>query len=186
MATTTHSSLRERYDREVLPKLMSEFGITNKLAAPRLLKVVINVGFGQAAREGKGHEVAVKTLTRIAGQKPVVTLAKKSISNFKIRQGMPIGAAVTLRGSRMYDFLAKLVGVALPRVRDFRGLDPKSLDARGNLAIGFREHLVFPEIRSDEVEALHGLEIAIATTARSRERGRRLFELIGVPFSHSS
>ncbi len=183
---TPHFSLRQRYDSEVVPKLMAEFGITNKLAAPRLTKVVLNVGFGQSAKEGKLPDVAVKTLTRITGQKPVVTKAKKSISNFKIREGMAIGAMVTLRGPRMYDFVSKLVTVALPRVRDFRGLEPKSLDNRGNLSIGFREHLVFPEIRSDEIEVLHGLEVAIATTARQRERGKRLFELLGFPFSQPS
>lgn len=185
MSSITHLSLRERYDREVVPKLMAEFGITNRLAVPRLIKVVLNVGYGSSAREGKSQEVAVKTLTRISGQKPIVTLAKKSISNFKIRQGMPIGARVTLRGPRMYDFLGKLVSVALPRVRDFRGLAQSSLDTRGNLAIGFKEHLVFPEIRSDEIEALHGLEVAIATTARRREQGKRLFELLGFPFVQS-
>lgn len=183
---TPHLSLREHYERQAVPKLMQEFGYTNKLAVPRLTKVVLNVGFNQSAREGKLQEVAVKTLTRIAGQKAVVTRAKKSISNFKIRQGMPVGAMVTLRGARMYDFLGKLVHVALPRVRDFRGLPPSSLDARGNLAIGFREHLVFPEIRSDEIDTLHGLEVAIATTSRQRAEGKRLFELLGFPFSQSN
>lgn len=180
----SHTALKERYDKEIAPKLMAEFGYKNRMAVPRLVKVVLNVGYG-SARDGKMAEVAVKTLSRIAGQKPVVTLAKKSISNFKIRQGQPMGAAVTLRGPRMYDFLAKLVTIALPRVRDFRGLKPSSLDARGNLSIGFREHLVFPEIRADEIEAMHGLEVAISTTSKKRAEGKRLFELLGFPFSQS-
>lgn len=186
MAIPPHFSLSEKYHRDIVPKLMSEFGYKNKMAVPRLKKVVINVGFSTSAKESKLQEVAVKTLSRIAGQKPVVTRAKKSISNFKIREGMPVGAMVTLRGPRMYDFLGKLVTIALPRVRDFRGLSASSLDARGNLSIGFREHLVFPEIRSDEIEALHGLEVAIATTSRKREEGKRLFELLGFPFSQVS
>lgn len=181
-----HLSLREHFDRQVVPKLMQEFGYKNKLAVPRLTKVVLNVGFNQGQREGKLQEVAIKTLTRIAGQKAVITKAKKSISNFKIREGMPVGAMVTLRGPRMYDFIGKLVNVALPRVRDFRGLNATSLDARGNLSIGFREHLVFPEIRSDEIETIHGLEVAIATTSRTRAEGKRLFELLGFPFSQAS
>jgi len=177
-------NLREHYQREVIPTLQREFGYSNALAAPRLIKVVINVGYGSRTKDAaRAQEVAIKTLERISGQKPVVTRAKRSISNFKLRQGTPIGAKVTLRGSRMYDFLAKLTNIALPRVRDFRGLPPGSVDARGNLAIGFREHIVFPEIKSDEVEGIHGLEVAVVTNAGSHKAGQRLFELIGFPFS---
>ncbi|MBI5465737.1 MAG: 50S ribosomal protein L5 [Candidatus Kerfeldbacteria bacterium] len=177
-------NLKEKYEREVVPRLKQEFGLANNLAVPRPFKVVLNVGFGARNKDAaKAQEVALKTLERISGQKPVVTLARKSISNFKIREGMPVGAMVTMRGARMYDFLAKLVNIALPRVRDFRGLSAASIDSRGNLSIGFREHIVFPEIRSDEVEAIHGLEVAIATTPSSPLLGRRLFELLGFPFS---
>lgn len=176
-------SLDEHYRKEVVPALLKELGIKNALAAPRLTKVVLNIGLGKQSGDNKHSELVVKTLNRITGQKPVLTLAKKSISNFKIRQGMVVGVMVTLRGKRMYDFLDKLIRVGLPRVRDFRGLQAKSIDTQGNLAIGFREHLIFPEIRSDEVEAIHGLEVAITTTAGSRAKGKKLFELLGFPFA---
>ena len=181
--STKQLNLKQQYQEQVLPALKKEFGYTNNMAVPRLVKVTLNVGFGQASKDAKLQEVAVKTLTRITGQKPVVTLARKSISNFKIRQGMPIGAMVTLRGARMYDFLTKLTRIALPRVRDFRGLSASSIDARGNLSIGFREHMVFPEIRPDELEGVHGLELSILTTAGEPAKGKRLFELLGFPFS---
>jgi large subunit ribosomal protein L5 len=177
-------SLLEHYRQQVVPALLKEFNLKNALAVPKLVKVVINVGLNQAARDSRLAEVAVKTLTRISGQKPVLTKAKKSISNFKIRQGMVVGTIVTLRGGRMYDFVDKLIHVALPRVRDFRGLSPQSIDEQGNLSIGFKEHLIFPEIRSDEVEVIHGLEVAITTNAGSRERGRKLLELLGFPFTN--
>jgi large subunit ribosomal protein L5 len=183
---TKQVDLKTEYQTKVVPQLKQEFGYKNTMAVPKLLKVSLNVGFGQVARDPKLQEVAVKTLGRITGQKPVVTVARKSISNFKIRQGMPVGAMVTLRGQRMYDFLTKLTRIALPRVRDFRGLPPNSVDARGNLSIGFREHTVFPEIRADELEGLHGLEVSISTTARSKQAGKRLFELLGFPFSQPS
>ena len=176
-------SLSEHYRRQVVPTLQQEFGLKNALSVPRLVKVVVNIGLGQQAREGKLSEVAIKTLNRITGQKPILTRAKKSISNFKIRQGMVVGAMVTLRGKRMYDFLEKLIRVALPRVRDFRGLAASSVDAQGNLAIGFREHLIFPEIRGDEVESIHGLEVAINTNAGNREQGKKLLALLGFPFA---
>src|SRR3990167_9039633 len=154
-------SLSEHYRRQVVPTLQQELGLKNALSVPRLVKVVINIGLGQQAQEGKLSEVAIKTLNRITGQKPILTKAKKSISNFKIREGMVVGAMVTLRRDRMYDFLDKLVHVALPRMRDFHGLDPKKgFDDNGNYSLGFREHIVFPEIRSDEIESVHGLEIA--------------------------
>lgn len=187
MSTITRNyqiSLAEHYRQQVVPALQKEFGLKNPLAVPRLVKVVLNVGLGKQSGDSKHIDLVVKTLTRITGQKPVLTKAKKSISNFKIRQGMVVGAMVTLRGKRMYDFLEKLIRVALPRVRDFRGLSPKSVDAQGNLAIGFKEHLIFPEIRSDEVEAIHGLEVAITTTAHNRQRGLKLFEFLGFPFAN--
>ncbi len=183
--TTKPLDLKQLYQDKAVPTLKQEFGYTNAMAVPRLLKVTLNVGFGQAAKDSKLQEVAVRTLTRITGQKPVVTKARKSISNFKIRQGMPVGAMVTIRGQRMYDFLTKLTRVALPRVRDFRGLPKGSVDARGNLSIGFREHMVFPEIRPDELEAVHGLEVSIVSTAGARAQGKRLFELLGFPFSEA-
>jgi large subunit ribosomal protein L5 len=180
---TKHSSLHEFYTKEVRPRLQQEAGYPNVMAVPRLSKVVLNVGLGKSAHDPKLSDLAVKTLERISGQRPVMTKAKKSISNFKIRQGQAIGAMVTLRGEHMYSFLDKLIHVALPRVKDFRGLQVKTIDAHGNLSIGFREHIVFPEIRSDEIESIHGLEVAIITTAHTREQGKRLFELLGFPFS---
>jgi large subunit ribosomal protein L5 len=182
--TTQILNLKAKYEGEIVPLLKKEFGLANNMAVPRPLKVVINIGLGAHGKDTtKAQEVALRTLERISGQKPVVTKARKSISNFKIREGMAVGAMVTIRGPRMYDFLAKLVNIALPRVRDFRGLPATSIDARGNLSVGFREHIVFPEIRSDEVESIHGLEISIATTPSSPKLGRRLFELLGFPFS---
>lgn len=177
------NNLLEHYRKQAIPAMQAEFKLKNTLAVPRLLKVVINIGLSQSNKDSKMADVAVKTLNRITGQKPVLTKAKKSISNFKIRQGMVVGAMVTLRGQRMYDFVEKFTRVALPRVRDFRGLSPKSIDAQGNLSVGFKEHLIFPEIRSDEVEAIHGLEVSIATSAKNREQGKKLFELMGFPFS---
>lgn len=185
MTSKIHNlSLKEHYFKNVVPSLVKEFGLKNNLAAPRLTKVTINIGLGQQGKDSKLAEVAYRTLERITGQKPVFTRAKKSISNFKIRQNMVIGAMVTLRGVRMYDFLEKLIRVSLPRVRDFRGLPIKSIDSQGNLSIGFKEHLIFPEIRSDEVETIHGLEVAITTTARNRQQGHKLFEFLGFPFAN--
>lgn len=177
------NNLLEHYRKSVVPAMQKEFGLKNPMAVPRLVKVVMNIGLSQSSKDSKLPEVAVKTLNRVTGQKPVLTKAKKSISNFKIRQGMVVGAMVTLRGDRMYDFVERLIRVALPRVRDFRGLQAKSIDSQGNLTIGFKEHLIFPEIRSDEVEAIHGLEVTITTNAHSRERGKKLLELLGFPFS---
>ncbi|MFA4937391.1 MAG: 50S ribosomal protein L5 [Patescibacteria group bacterium] len=175
--------LKKKYQKEAIPALMKEFAYANVMAVPRVLKVTLNVGLGRALTEAKIIEVATNTLLRITGQKPVQRRAKKSISNFKIRQGMVIGLQVTLRGNRMYEFLDKLINVSLPRVRDFRGVSLKNLDGCGNLNIGFKEHIVFPEIKSDEVESLHGLEIAISTSAKNNQAGRRLFELLGLPFA---
>ncbi|MEK7497037.1 MAG: 50S ribosomal protein L5 [Patescibacteria group bacterium] len=180
----TSKNLMEVYKQVVVPGLKSEFGLTNNLAVPRLIKVVINVGLNASKKDTKAQEVVVKTLERITGQKPVLALARKSISNFKIREGMAVGVVVTMRGARMNEFLTKLLRVTFPRVRDFRGLSIKSVDKQGNLSLGFREHTVFPEIKSDEIESLHGLEVVITTNARSQKLGRRLFELLGFPFAN--
>lgn len=174
--------LQELYKKEILPKLKEKFGYKNNLQAPRLIKVVINVGVGRNAKDKSYVENAEKSLTRITGQKPMLTKAKKAISAFKIRQGMVIGVAVTLRGKRMYDFIDKLVNISFPRVRDFRGINDTQVDRTGNLTIGFKEHLAFPEIKADEIESTHGLEICIATTAKTREEGLELFRLMGFPF----
>lgn len=173
---------KEHYDQKVVPALLKALGLKNKLACPRVLKVSLNVGLGKVAKEAAAFEVAENTLKRITGQKPVTTKARKAISNFKIRAGMPIGLTVVLRGRRLEEFLWKLINVTLPRVRDFHGLPLKSVDRTGNMAIGFKEHLVFPEIKSDEVDRLHGLEVVMTTNARTREWGLSLFKLLGFPF----
>jgi len=162
--------------------LKEKFGYKNDLAVPKILKVVLNVGIGLAKDDPKVAEVAESTLTRISGQKPVSRQAKKSISVFKVRQGMPVGLKVTLRGQRMWDFLTKLVAITLPRVRDFRGLSPSSIDQQGSLNIGFKEHIVFPEIKSDEVEKIHGLEVSVVTSAENQSEGLEIFKLLGFPF----
>lgn len=174
--------LQEKYKKEILPKLKEKFGYKNSLEAPKLLKVVVNVGVGRNAKDKAYVENAEKSLTRITGQKAMLTKAKKAISAFKIRQGMVIGVAVTLRGRRMYDFIDKLVNISFPRVRDFRGINESQVDRTGNLTIGFKEHLAFPEIKVDEIESTHGLEISISTTAKTREEGLELFRLMGFPF----
>jgi len=177
------SRLKEKYTKEILPALQKELGIGNALAVPKVSKIVLNIGLSKAINDKKYIEVAVKTLTRITGQKPVLTKAKKSISNFKIREGMVVGAKVTLRGNRMYDFLDKLVNISLPRMRDFHGLDPKKgFDKNGNFSLGFTEHIIFPEIGSDEVENIHGLEVTISTTGSSKEEAMSLLTKIGFPF----
>lgn len=175
-------NLREKYQKEVAEKLKKEYGYANDLAIPRLLKVSLNIGIGKSKDDPKVAETAENTLKRITGQKPVYTLAKKSISAFKIREKMKVGLKVTLRGKRMWDFLEKLINITLPRVRDFRGLEPKAIDRTGNLTIGFKEHLVFPEINSDEVEKLHGLEVSVATTAKNQKEALSLFKHLGFPF----
>jgi len=176
-------NLKKIYETQVIPKMKEEFGLKNDLAVPRVEKVTINIGTGQAAKDPKFVEVAEATLNRVAGQKPVKTLAKKSISAFKIRAGGAVGLMTTLRGKRMYDFLDRLINVALPRVRDFRGLDTKGIDGQGNFTIGLKENIVFPEIKSDEVERTHGLEISITTTTKTREEGLALFKYLGFPFA---
>lgn len=175
-------NLKERYNKEVVPYLKKEFGYTNDLQVPRLEKVVINMGIGEAAGNAKAVEAGVKELVTIAGQKPVVNRARKSIATFKIRQGMPVGASVTLRGKRMFDFLSKLIGVALPRIRDFRGVNPKSFDGRGNYSLGVKEQLIFPEINYEQVDMVRGMDIAIVTTARTDQEGRALLSALGMPF----
>ncbi|OGY44301.1 MAG: 50S ribosomal protein L5 [Candidatus Buchananbacteria bacterium RIFCSPHIGHO2_01_FULL_39_14] len=174
--------LKEKYQKEVVPRLKVKFGYQNNLAVPKLTKVVVNVGTGQGLRDAKFNEVVEATLQRISGQRPVKVAAKKSISNFKIRQGLIVGMMVTLRGKKMYDFIDKLINVTLPRIRDFRGLDTKSVDPNGNLNIGLKENIAFPEIRSDEVEKIHGLQVSIATNAGSQEIGLELFKSLGFPF----
>lgn len=176
------SPLKDRYLTTVVPALRAEFAYANRLAVPRIEKVVVHVGTGAGLKDAKAIETVEGTLQRITGQRPAKTVAKKSIANFKIRQGMVVGLKVTLRGRRMWDFLTKLIQVALPRVRDFRGLDPAIVDRSGNATIGFKEHVVFPEIRSDEVERVHGLEVIVDTTARSLDEGLALLRHLGFPF----
>ena len=174
--------LKERYQKEVAPAIAKEFGITNPMAIPRVQKVVLNMGMGEAIANAKILDTAADELRAITGQKPVITKAKKSIASFKLRQGMPIGVMVTLRGDRMYEFLDRLVSIALPRVRDFRGVSPKAFDGRGNYTIGVREQLIFPEIDFNKVDKLRGMNISIITTARDDEQARALLKGLGMPF----
>ncbi len=174
--------LKQRYEQEILPKLMKELGYNNRMEVPRLSKVVINCGLGEAIQNAKALDVAVSELTVIAGQKPVVTRAKKAIANFKLREGMAIGCMVTLRGARMYEFLDRLLNVALPRVRDFKGVSDRSFDGRGNYALGIREQIIFPEIDLDKVEKIRGLTVCINTTAQTDAEGRALLQALGMPF----
>jgi len=174
--------LKDRYDREVLPALMKDMGYRNRLQVPRLEKIVINVGMGEAIQNAKALENAVAELATISGQKPVVTKARKAIANFKLRAGMAIGCMVTLRGRRMYEFFDRLVNVALPRVRDFKGVSDRAFDGRGNYALGVREQIIFPEIDLDKVEKIHGLTVCINTTAKSDAEGKALLKAMGMPF----
>lgn len=174
--------LKDRYQKEVAPAIAKEFSITNPMAIPRVEKIVINMGIGEAIANAKILDTAADELRAIVGQKPVVTKAKKSIASFKLRQGMPIGTMVTLRGERMYEFLDRLVSIALPRVRDFRGVSPKAFDGRGNYTIGVREQLIFPEIDFNKVDKLRGMNISIVTTARNDEQARALLKGLGMPF----
>ena len=174
--------LKERYQKEIAPSLAKEFGIENPMAVPRLDKIVLNMGMGEAIANAKVLDTAVTELTSIVGQKPVITKAKKSIASFKLRQGMPIGVMVTLRGERMYEFFDRLVSVALPRVRDFRGVSPKAFDGRDNYTIGIREQLIFPEIDFNKVDKLRGMNISIVTTARNDDQARALLKSLGMPF----
>jgi large subunit ribosomal protein L5 len=174
--------LKERYQREIAPAIQKEFNITNPMATPRLEKIVINMGMGEAIANAKVIDTAADELRAITGQKPVTTRAKKSIASFKLRQGMPIGTMVTLRGDRMYEFLDRLVSVALPRVRDFRGISPKAFDGRGNYTLGIRDQLIFPEIDFNKVDKARGMNISIVTTARNDEQARALLRALGMPF----
>lgn len=174
--------LQKKYNEEVKPALMKKFNYKNEMEVPRLEKIVINMGVGEAKENPKLLDEAMKDLAMISGQKPVITRAKKSIASFKVRQGMPIGCKVTVRGKRMYEFFDKLVNVALPRVRDFNGVSPKSFDGRGNFALGIKEQLVFPEISYDDVETVRGMDIIITTTAETDEEARELLRLLGMPF----
>ncbi len=176
--------LKDTYKAEIIPAMMQKFEYKNVNQVPRLEKVVINMGLGEAKDNPKALDSAVEDLTVIAGQKPVVTTAKKSVANFKVREGMKIGAKVTLRGDRMYEFIDKLFSIAIPRVRDFRGLSPKSFDGRGNFAMGFKEQLVFPEIEYDKVDAIRGMDIIVVTTAETDEEARELLTQMGMPFAH--
>jgi len=174
--------LKEVYDATIRPELMSQFGYANKLEVPRLEKIVINMGVGEAVQDSKRINAAVDEMTRIAGQRPVVTRAKKSIAGFKLREGMPIGVKVTLRRERMFEFLDRLVNIALPRVRDFRGLNPKSFDGRGNYSMGVKEQIVFPEIDYDKVDTVRGMDIIVVTTAKTDDEARELLKRFQFPF----
>jgi large subunit ribosomal protein L5 len=175
--------LEERYKADIVPTLMNDFQYGNVMQVPKLVKVVINIGLGESIQNAKAIDAAVNDLSLISGQKPVVTRAKKSIAAFKLRAGMPIGAMVTLRGQRMYEFVDRLTSAAMPRIRDFRGVSPNSFDGRGNYTLGLREQLMFPEIDYDRIDKTRGLEVSFVTTARNDEEGRRLLELLGMPFA---
>jgi len=174
--------LKEKYNREVIPALEKKFGYRNVMQVPRLVKVVINMGRGEATQDIKVLDRAVSELSFITGQKPIITRAKKSISNFKLRKGVPIGCKVTLRGARMYEFLDRFINIALPRIRDFRGVTSRSFDGRGNYNLGIREQIIFPEIDYDKIDKVRGMDIAVITTARTDEEARELLRLLGMPF----
>jgi large subunit ribosomal protein L5 len=176
------SEIVEYYQKECVPQLMQEFGYKNVNEVPKLEKIVLNMGLGEGVQNPKSVDLAAEELTQIAGQKAVITKAKKAIATFKLRQGMPIGCRVTLRHERMYDFFSKLVHIALPRVRDFRGLSPKMFDGRGNFAMGIKEQIIFPEIDYDKIEKIRGLNVVIATTAKTNDEGRFLLKVMGMPF----
>jgi large subunit ribosomal protein L5 len=175
-------ALKERYQKEVVPALAKALNLSNVMEVPRVEKVIVNIGLGEALENPKALDAAVSDMTQITGQKPVVNKARKSIAAFKLREGRTIGAKVTLRGERMWSFLDRLMNIALPRVRDFRGISPNSFDGRGNYTLGLREQLVFPEIEYDKIDKLRGLEITIVTTARSDDHGRQLLQMLGMPF----
>ncbi len=174
--------LKDRYREEIVPALMEEFGYRNVMEVPRLQKIVVNVGLGEALQDVKALDAAARDIATITGQKPIITRAKKSIAGFKLREGNPIGVKVTLRGNRMYDFLDRMCNVALPRRRDFRGISPDSFDGRGNYTLGFREQLVWPEVDYDSIDKIRGMEVTIVTTAKTDEEARRLLQLFGMPF----
>ena len=173
---------KQRYQDKIVPTLMQSLGLDNVMEVPRLQKVVVNIGVGEALDNAKALDAAVADLTKVAGQKPIVTKARKSIANFKLREGRAIGVKVTLRGERMWSFLDRLINVALPRVRDFRGISPNSFDGRGNYTVGLREQLVFTEIDYDKIDKIRGLEITIVTSAKTDEAGKQLLNMLGMPF----
>ena len=175
--------LKDTFKAEIIPAMMQKFNYTNVMQVPKLEKVVINMGMGDVKDNPKGLESALSELAVISGQKPVVTIAKKSVANFKVREGMKVGAKVTIRGDRMYEFVDKLISIAIPRVRDFRGISASSFDGRGNFAMGFREQLVFPEVDFDKVEKIRGMDIIIVTTAKTDEEARELLTFMGMPFN---
>lgn len=175
------ATLKEKYHSELAPQLKEELGLANVMEVPRITKITLNMGVGEAVGDKKVMESALSDMTKIAGQKPVVTLARRSIAGFKIRDGWPIGCKVTLRSERMYEFLDRLVSIAIPRIRDFRGISPKSFDGRGNFAMGVTEQIIFPEINYDEVDSLRGMDITITTTARTDDEGRALLRAFNFP-----
>ena len=185
MSTATDVRLKARYKAEIAPALLKEFNFSNVMQIPTLTKVVVNMGVGEAARDSKLIEGAIRDLTTITGQKPLVTRAKKSIAQFKLREGQPIGAHVTLRNDRMWEFMDRLLSISLPRIRDFRGLSPKQFDGKGNYTFGLTEQVVFPEIEQDKVDRPRGMDITIVTTATNDEEGRTLLKLLGFPFKEA-
>jgi large subunit ribosomal protein L5 len=176
------SRLKDRYVKDVVPALTKEFGYTNLMAVPKITKIVVNMGLGEGTQNAKIVDTGAEELSKITGQKAAITRSKKSIAQFKVRENMPIGAMVTLRGQRMYEFLDRLIAIALPRVRDFRGISPKGFDGRGNYTLGLRDQLIFPEIDYMKVDKNRGMNISVVTTARTNEEARRLLQLIGMPF----
>jgi len=176
------SRLKEKYAKEVMPALKTEFGYANVMAIPKVSKVIINMGLGEATSNAKIVDTAADELSKITGQKAAVRRAKKSIAAFKVRQGMPVGAMVTLRGERMYDFLDRLIGIALPRVRDFKGISAKGFDGRGNYTLGLKDQIIFPEIDYMKVDKARGMNVSVVTTAKTDEEARKLLQLIGLPF----
>ncbi len=183
MADINKTRMQTLYAERIRPSMIEEFGYTNPFAVPKLVKIVINMGVGEATQDKKKVEQAAAEMMAIAGQKPVVTKAKKSIATFKLREGMPIGCKVTLRRERMYEFLDRLITIAMPRIRDFRGVNPKSFDGRGNYAMGLKEQIVFPEINYDRIDKIRGMDVIIATTARSDDEARALLRAFGMPFT---
>ncbi len=177
------SRLKDQYQNEIVDALMKKFGYKNKMQAPKLDKIVVNMGVGEAKENAKILEAAVKDMEIITGQKAIITKAKHSIANFKIREGMPIGCKVTLRGEKMYEFLDRLINLALPRVRDFRGINPNAFDGRGNYALGIKEQLIFPEIEYDKIDKIRGMDVIVVTTAKTDEEGRELLTQFGMPFA---
>jgi len=174
--------LRKKYQEEVVPQLMKEFGLKNVMQVPKLERIVVNMGLGEAVQNAKLVETAAEELSAISGRKPIVTRAKKSIASFKLREGMPIGVMVTLRRAQMYDFLDRLISLALPRTRDFKGISPKAFDGRGNYTLGIREQIVFPEINYDRIDRIKGMNVTLVTTAKTDEQGRALLKSLGMPF----